>query len=114
MALTAVSVTRNTINAAGFSSGSLQVPRRLSALAIDTLDAKGFAVTQPENQSPAAICTLTGDADFYVADTDGLATTVMEVVPSGVPWPFQCTPGVVQNFYMKTAVTANIILMIKA
>jgi len=113
MALTAVAPSRNTINSAGFASASLQVPRVVSTVAIDTADTKGFAVTQAESQSPACVCSLAGDVDWYWADTDSLAVTAMRFVLAGQVVPFQCTPGKTQNFYMKTAVAANISLVIE-
>jgi len=114
MALTAVVPSRNTLNAAGFSSVSLQIPRRLATIAIDTNDAKGAAVTQLGDQGPAAICSFVGDADWYIADTDSLAVGAMRLVKAGVALPFQCSPNLTQNFYMKTATTANISVNMEA
>lgn len=117
MALTAVVPTRNSVNATtGNSTGSLQVPRVLASVAIDGTDTKGVALTQattPE-QNPSALVSFTGDADWFWADTDTLATTAMRKIPAMFPYVVQCTPGVTQNFYMKTAATANISVVIEA
>jgi hypothetical protein len=108
MSLTAVTPARSTLNAAGFASDSLQIPRVLNVIAIDTGDAKGAAITQSSTQAPAAILVITGDADWYWSQTDGLATTSMNLVRAGSPYPLQCSPNLTQNIYMKTSATANI------
>ncbi len=109
MTITAIAVTRND------SSGSLQIPRPLAvAVAVDTGDAKGIALTQASDQGPAAIVTLTGTAAWTWSDVDSVTAANGQVVPAGVPWPVQCTPGKTQNFYIKTATTANIVATIIA
>lgn len=105
MSLTAVAVTRQD------ASGSLQVPRQLgsAAIAVTTAAALGLAFTQATDQGPAAICSFSADADIYFSDQDDLLVANMRKLPAGSPFQFQCTPGKVQNFYIKTASTANVV-----
>ncbi len=116
MALTPVAPTRNSVNAdTGFSAGSLQIPRLLAVVAITTADALGVALTQSSSpvQQPAALVTFTGDADWFWSDADGATTANMRKIPAMFPNQVQCTPGKTQNFYMKTATTANIAVCIE-
>lgn len=113
MSLTAITPAKNTISSVtGMSTASLQVPRLLAtAIAITTANSLGVAITQAQgSQNPGAIVTLTADADWWWADTDSVATANCQKVLACVPYPVQCTPGLTQNFYCKTATTANLIV----
>ncbi len=105
MTLTACPVTRNDAN------GSLQIPRPLlaAAVAITTADALGLRITQAHDQHPAAVVEVTGDADWYWSNADGVAVANMRKVPANVPERFQVPPGATGvSIYAKTATTANL------
>jgi hypothetical protein len=116
MPLTAVTVTRHTALVNGISSGSAQIPRLLTsaAVAVDTNDNKGVAITQSSAQGagPAALVAITGDAAWAWANTDSVPFASMSPVPLGVGFVLQSTPGQTQDFYIKTATTCNITVAI--
>jgi hypothetical protein len=105
MALTAITLSRNT------SGVSNQIPRCLisSAVAIDTNNALGIALTHADGELPG-VCEITADADWFVSNTDGLTAANMKKVAANAPYRFQTSPGKTQNFYMKTATTANVMI----
>jgi hypothetical protein len=105
MALTAITLTRD-------SSGvSNQIPRCLitAAVAITGASGDGIAFTHTANELPG-ICEITADADWFVSNTDGLTVANMKKVAANAPYRFQTSPGKAQNFYMKTATTANVMI----
>ena len=116
MPLTAITASRNNSSASGISTGSLQIPRLLTAaaVAVDTANDKGVAISHSSSTGagPSALIAITGDAAWAWADTDTVPFASMSPVPAGIGFVLQTTPGHTQNFYIKTATTCNITVTI--
>jgi hypothetical protein len=110
MALTAIAPTRQS------AGTSLQIPRILAAVAIDTNNNLGAAITQDSGISgvgPACLVSLSAAADWFWSDVDSVATTSMRKILAGDSFMVQCTPGKTQNFYAKTAASTNLIVTLE-
>jgi hypothetical protein len=84
-----------------------------AAVAVDTTDAKGLFLSMVQDQGPAAMVEVTGDADWAWSHTDGLALANMNLVLKGMPEQIQVSPGSTGvTMYIKTAATANIMPVI--